>query len=106
MLREALKGVEQRWPGRLEINALHEPIPGYECPPDQPFIPQMESICQTPAETVNYCTEAPFLQQLCPTLVLGPGSIEQAHQPNEYLEHKFIQPTLDILSKAIKQYCF
>ncbi|MGF1740776.1 acetylornithine deacetylase [Vibrio profundum] len=106
MLREVLKGVEQRWPGRLEINALHEPIPGYECPPDQPFIPQMESICQTPAETVNYCTEAPFLQQLCPTLVLGPGSIEQAHQPNEYLEHKFIQPTLDILSKAIRQYCF
>lgn len=106
MLRHCLQEVEQKWPGRIEITPLHEPVPGFECQHDHPFISDMESICELSSETVNYCTEAPFLQQLCPTLVLGPGSINQAHQPDEFLDFKFIQPTLDVLSKAIYKYCF
>ena len=51
-------------------------------------------------------TEAPFLQQLCPTLVLGPGSIDQAHQPDEFLAFEFIDPTIDILKRSIQKYCF
>jgi acetylornithine deacetylase len=66
----------------------------------------METITATPSETVNYCTEAPFLQELCPTLVLGPGSIDQAHQPDEFLAFEFIDPTIDILKKSIREYCF
>lgn len=66
----------------------------------------MQDICQTQSQTVNYCTEAPFLQELCPTLVLGPGSIEQAHQPDEFLSLDFIDPTLDILQRSIHKYCF
>ncbi|PKF77804.1 acetylornithine deacetylase [Vibrio sp. vnigr-6D03] len=106
LLRDALKEVEAKWPGRIEIQSLHDPIPGYECNHDHPFIGGMETICEKPSETVNYCTEAPFLQQLCPTLVLGPGSIDQAHQPDEYLAFEFIDPTIDVLKKAIHQYCF
>ncbi|CCN85551.1 acetylornithine deacetylase [Vibrio nigripulchritudo SFn27] len=106
MLREALKEVEAKWPGRIEIKPLHEPIPGYECDHEHPFIEGMERICEQPSETVNYCTEAPFLQQLCPTLVLGPGSIDQAHQPDEFLAFEFIDPTIKILDRAIHQYCF
>ncbi len=48
---------------------------------------------------VNYCTEAPFMQTLCPTLVLGPGSINQAHQPDEYLETRFIKPTRELITR-------
>ncbi len=106
MLKGALAEVQSKWPGRIEITPLHEPIPGYECQHDHPFIEGMEHICQTPSETVNYCTEAPFLQQLCPTLVLGPGSIDQAHQPDEFLAFEFIDPTINILSQSIYQYCF
>jgi len=106
MLRHALHEVEAKWPGRIEIIALHEPIPGYECQPDHPFIAEVETICATSSQTVNYCTEAPFLQTLCPTLVLGPGSIEQAHQPDEYLGFEFIQPTIDIISRSVQRYCF
>lgn len=105
MLKEGLKEVEAKWPGRLAITPLHEPIPGYECEHDHPFIHAMEQICDTSSQTVNYCTEAPFLQQLCPTLVLGPGSIDQAHQPDEFLAFEFIDPTIQVLSKAMHQYC-
>lgn len=57
------------------------------------------------AEAVNYCTEAPFLQEVCPTLVLGPGSIEQAHQPDEYLSTDFIVPTRTLLTQLIHHFC-
>lgn len=106
MLRGALKEVQAKWPGRIEITPLHDPIPGYECEHSHPFIRDVESICAVESQTVNYCTEAPFLQQLCPTLVLGPGSIDQAHQPDEFLAFEFIDPTIDILKKSIHKYCF
>ncbi len=106
MLRGALKEIDDQWPGCIEITPLHTPIPGYECNSDSPIIAGVEEICQQKSETVNYCTEAPFLQQLCPTLVLGPGSIEQAHQPDEFLAFEFIDPTIKILNKLVYKYCF
>jgi acetylornithine deacetylase len=39
------------------------------------------------------------------TVVLGPGDIEQAHQPDEYLEEARIGPTLDLLRKLIDRFC-
>lgn len=106
LLTDSLKDVAEKWPGRIDIIPLHAPIPGYECAADHPFATQMSQLSQKEAETVNYCTEAPFLQDVCPTLVLGPGSIEQAHQPDEFLAFEFIDPTIDVLSKAMWNYCF
>ncbi len=34
----------------------------------------------------------------CPTLILRPGSIEQAHQPDEFIELKYIKPTIELLT--------
>ncbi|EGQ8410750.1 acetylornithine deacetylase [Vibrio cholerae] len=106
LMRDALREVQQKWPGRIELVPLHDPIPGYECAYDHPFIHGISEICEQEAQTVNYCTEAPFLQQICPTLVLGPGSIDQAHQPDEFLAFEFIDPTVRVLSRAMQKYCF
>ncbi|EGR4408925.1 acetylornithine deacetylase [Vibrio cholerae] len=106
LIRDALREVQQKWPGRIELVPLHDPIPGYECAHDHPFIHGISEICEQEAQTVNYCTEAPFLQQICPTLVLGPGSIDQAHQPDEFLAFEFIDPTVRVLSRAMQKYCF
>ncbi|EGQ7672603.1 acetylornithine deacetylase [Vibrio cholerae] len=106
LMRDALREVQQKWPGRIELVPLHDPIPGYECAHDHPFIHGISEICQQEAQTVNYCTEAPFLQQICTTLVLGPGSIDQAHQPDEFLAFEFIDPTVRVLSRAMQKYCF
>ncbi|TLE25360.1 acetylornithine deacetylase [Vibrio cholerae] len=106
LMRDALREVQQKWPGRIELVPLHDPIPGYECAHDHPFIHGISEICEQEALTVNYCTEAPFLQQICPTLVLGPGSIDQAHQPDEFLAFEFIDPTVRVLSRAMQKYCF
>lgn len=106
LMHDALREVQQKWPGRIELVPLHDPIPGYECAHDHPFIHGISEICEQEAQTVNYCTEAPFLQQVCPTLVLGPGSIDQAHQPDEFLAFEFIDPTVRVLSRAMQKYCF
>ena len=38
------------------------------------------------AHAVSYCTEAGLFQEIgIPTVVCGPGSIEQAHKPDEYV---------------------
>ncbi len=105
LLAEALSPVSEKWPGRLTIESLHPPIPGYECPADHRLVAVVEKLLGIKTEVVNYCTEAPFIQQICPTLVLGPGSINQAHQPDEYLDTAFIKPTRQLISQVVQHFC-
>ncbi|KEY57197.1 acetylornithine deacetylase [Serratia sp. DD3] len=105
LLHQALAPVIQRWPGRLTIDELHPPIPGYECPTDHHMVAVIEKLLGSRTEVVNYCTEAPFIQNVCPTLVLGPGSINQAHQPDEYLDMAFIEPTRRLLAELVDHFC-
>ncbi len=58
------------------------------------------------SHAVAFCTEGPYLTELgIETIILGPGDIEQAHQPDEYLALDRIQPTVELLSKLIRQFC-
>ena len=57
-------------------------------------------------ESVAFGTEAPFLQALgMDTIVLGPGNIEQAHQPDEYLSLDMINPCIQVLREIVGQHC-
>ena len=38
-------------------------------------------------------------------VVLGPGSINQAHQPDEYLALEQIKPTVKLIQNLVKQFC-
>jgi len=105
LLNEALAPVSARWPGRLTVGELHPPIPGYECPADHELVTVVKKLLGVPTEVVNYCTEAPFIQQICPTLVLGPGSIEQAHQPDEFIDTAFIKPTHALITQVVQHFC-
>ncbi|AKD38659.1 acetylornithine deacetylase [Pasteurella multocida subsp. multocida OH4807] len=105
MLQEKLTPMFEKWGNRISLQALHEPIPGYECEHSAQVVQVVEKLLGEKCDVVNYCTEAPFIQQLCPTLVLGPGSIEQAHQPDEFLAMEFIEPTQALLRKIIWHFC-
>jgi len=39
------------------------------------------------------------------TVVMGPGSIDQAHQPNEFINLNEIQSAVNVLQELIKQFC-
>ncbi|MBT9431963.1 acetylornithine deacetylase [Candidatus Sodalis endolongispinus] len=105
LMTDALASVSERWPGRITVSALHPPIPGYECPTDAPMVQVVEKLLGVETEVVNYCTEAPFIQALCPTLVLGPGSINQAHQPDEFIDTAFIKPTRELITQIVQHFC-
>jgi len=49
---------------------------------------------------VSFGTEAGMFQDIgISTVVCGPGSIEQAHRPNEYVEHTQLQACLTMLGR-------
>lgn len=105
LLQQSLAPLIAEYGDRIEIRHLHGGIPGYECEHSEQIVQVVEKLLGEKCEAVNYCTEAPFINQLCPTLVLGPGAIEQAHQPDEFLDSRFVRPTQALLTKLIHHFC-
>lgn len=90
----------------LEISPLFEGLPAFETPAEASIVRTCEDLCGTRAGAVAFGTEAPYLSQLgIQTVVLGPGSIDQAHQPDEYLPISHVKPTVDMLKKLIEHFC-
>ena len=57
-------------------------------------------------EVVAYATEAgQFQQASIPSVVCGPGSISQAHQPNEYIELSQVRACEVFLSRLQNEVC-
>lgn len=57
-------------------------------------------------EAVAFGTEGPYLSELgMETLILGPGDIAQAHQPDEFLALDRLNPTINVLEGLIRRFC-
>lgn len=105
-LAEVLAPIAEKYPGRLTITALDPSSPSFEQNANSELVKAAEEFSGHSCCAVNYATEAPFIQQLgCQTIVMGPGSIDQAHQPNEFLAHSEIVKTEQLLTKLIHHYC-
>jgi acetylornithine deacetylase len=90
---------------RLSITRINE-VPAYQTSGDGALARTLASLSGRPPGTVAFGTEAPFLQSLgMETVVFGPGSINQAHQPNEYLDLDQLSPARETLEKVIQHYC-
>lgn len=90
----------------VTFRALFEGIPAMETPASAHIVQLAEQLTGQRAGAVAFSTEAPYLTGLgMETIVLGPGNIEQAHQPDEYLSLARLQPTVDLLQNAIKSVC-
>jgi acetylornithine deacetylase len=106
LLSETLKPLAEKYPNRVSFSELDPSSPSFEQSQSSELVTIAEEISGHHCCAVNYATEAPFIQQLgCQTIVLGPGSIDQAHQPNEFLAHSEIEKTQEILVKMIQRYC-
>ncbi len=109
-LREALRArLTRRMEGsRLEVRveSLIQGVPSVETRADSPIVLAAESLTGHSSGAVAFATEAPFLDQLgMETVILGPGHIDQAHQPDEYIALDTIQPAVDVLSRLIEKFC-
>lgn len=106
MIRKRVTPIAQRHEVSLEIEHLFGGVPAFETPAESPFVAVCERLSGHSAEAVAFATEAPYLQSLgIDTIVMGPGSIDQAHQPDEFLAVDQVKPGVNILKGLIQQYC-
>lgn len=109
-LREAisrrLQPVAERHQVSIDLAPLFPSVPPFEQPAEGELVKLAEQLTGHRAEAVAFATEAPYFQQLgCEALVLGPGDIACAHQPDEYLDLARIEPTVSLLRGMIDHYC-
>ena len=93
-------GIETRF------ESLSAGVPGMETAADATIVRLAEKLTGHAAEAAAFATEAPYLSQLgMDTVVMGPGNIDQAHQPDEYLALERLMPTIDILKQLVNTVC-
>lgn len=90
----------------LAVEPLFPGTPPMETPADSPLVRATEVLTGHAAEAVPFGTEGPYLRELgMDVVVLGPGDIAQAHQPDEYLALDRIEPTMELLRALIQRFC-
>lgn len=93
-------------PLRYSRESLSDGTPPLHTPADSPLVKTLEKLTGHASQAVAFCTEGPYLNSLgMDTVILGPGDIAQAHQPDEYLALDRIQPTIELLKNLIQQFC-
>ncbi|WP_407681425.1 MULTISPECIES: acetylornithine deacetylase [Pseudidiomarina] len=106
LIDQRLAEVKAQYPGAVCLEHMHEPVPGYRCDKDAEIVRLASELTGNAAQPANYCTEAPFVQALgCQTIVMGPGNIAQAHQPDEFIQIDEIAPAQNQLRALIRQVC-
>lgn len=91
---------------QVDVEPLFASVEAFETPQNAELVRLCEKMTGNSAQSVAFATEAPFLQRLgMETIVLGAGSIDQAHQPDEFLAFDQINPMINILENLINHYC-
>jgi acetylornithine deacetylase len=90
-----------------EFEALFLGVDPLETPPESQLVRIAESLTGAESHGVVFGTEGPYLAELgAEVIVLGPGSIDQAHQADEFLAMETIEPMVEILHGLIRHFCF
>ncbi|MGB1581273.1 MAG: acetylornithine deacetylase, partial [Nevskiales bacterium] len=98
---EALQGSELD----VQFEPLFEGINPFHTDSSADIVQTAQRLTGQPASAVDFATEGSLFNSLgMQTVVLGPGDIDQAHQPNESLALDRIEPTRKLLTELIAQY--
>lgn len=90
----------------FSITSLFSGVPSFETPQSSMLVATCERLSKQHAGAVAFGTEAPYLSQLgMETIVMGPGSIDQAHNADEYIAMNQLNPTVEILRGLINRFC-
>lgn len=88
----------------LDVKAL-EPLRPLCTPPDSPFVQTASRLVQqTQPRAVSYATDGCCFEQLSELIVIGPGNIEQAHRPDEWIELEQLLRGVDVYQSLFQHY--
>ena len=91
---------------KVEFKSLFNGVPAMHTDPNSALNEYLQQMTSHKSQSVAFATEAPFYNEMgCETIVLGPGSIKQAHQPDEFLPADQIKPTVTLLENLIQRFC-
>ena len=90
----------------IDRQSLFTGVDAFEQIAESPLIQAVEALTQQQAGSVAFATEAPYFQELgMDVVVMGPGSIDQAHQPNEFIDLGDIDFAVKALQGLIQKFC-
>lgn len=95
---------------KFDVEIIAEPIfsgvSAMETPRESPLVQAVERLTGHTAGAVAFGTEAPYFREMgMDAVILGPGGIEQAHQPDEFITLESINPTVNLLKALIREFC-
>ncbi len=105
-IRQRINPLAERHQVSIVQSPLFDGVPPVETAADSPIVTLVESLTNQVAGAAAFGTEAPYLKQLgMDTIIFGPGDINTAHQPDEYLSVANIAPTIRTLETLIQRFC-
>jgi acetylornithine deacetylase len=105
-LRDLITEIAQRRNLVCEFTSLFDGTPALSTPASSQIVKMTEELTHASSQSVVFATEGPYFSQLgMETIVLGPGSIDVAHQPNEFIEMNQLQQAIDLYRALIQKIC-
>lgn len=105
-MQNRLRPIAEKAGCDIVFSSLFPGIDPYEEKADSAIVQAAEKLTGHTATAVAFATEAPFLQKIgMETIVMGPGAIDQAHQPNEFIEQSQIAPAIHVIEELIRKFC-
>ena len=105
-IRKRIAGITDPLNIQFEMVPIFTGVPAFFTEENSSLLKTAEELTGHAGISVAFGTEAPFLQQLgMDTIILGPGSIDQAHQPDEFMDMTMVDPCITLLRELIGRHC-
>lgn len=88
------------------VSIEYQAVPAFSSGEHSAMAALCRRVSNSESQAVAFATEASYLQQLgMDVVVMGPGSIDQAHQPDEYLDLAQIPRSVELIKQIIIESC-
>ena len=105
-LRDMIAEVANARDLQCTFKSLFDGTPALATPSDSEIVKLAEQISGKPSSAVTFATEGPYFSEMgMETIILGPGSINVAHQPNEFIEQAQIDQSILMYKRLIEKVC-
>lgn len=105
-IRQRIRSISDPLNIQFELVPIFTGVPAFFAEENSVLLKTAEELTGHQGINVAFGTEGPFLQELgMDTIIMGPGNIDQAHQPDEYMSMEMITPCIETLRKIITRHC-
>jgi acetylornithine deacetylase len=105
-ISQLAQGVAETRGLKMNFEVLGEGLPPMNTDEASEIAQYLTHLTGKKSSSVAFGTEAPYFNSMqTETIVIGPGSINQAHQPDEFLPLEQIDPTIKMLQDLIERFC-